>query len=183
VKTTQDLFNSFSDTVLLVGNGPIKNRGKLINSYDTVVRFNNFVLDGYEKDVGTKITAIAFPSLNLTQPDTNHLIDQYNKYVERIPIFSLNEMSPEYSGGMIGIELGTSLLGSGKPLYGKIHLTTGVAVAVSLALFFNKEVHLIGFDFLKTGHYWNTSHEHALTEHDGFLEEQLVRKIAIIKVL
>lgn len=44
-------------SVAVVGNGPQeigKGKGKEIDSYDIVVRFNNFQLEGFEKDYGTK---------------------------------------------------------------------------------------------------------------------------------
>ena len=43
--------------IILIGNGPsVKKRefGDLIDSYDTVVRFNWYHIKGYEKNVGTK---------------------------------------------------------------------------------------------------------------------------------
>lgn len=48
--------------IVLVGNGPsLKNRGlgATINQFEHVVRFNNFQIKGYEKDVGTKCTILA----------------------------------------------------------------------------------------------------------------------------
>lgn len=44
---------------ILVGNGPSlggSGLGELIDSFDTVVRFNNFVTEGFERDLGSKIT-------------------------------------------------------------------------------------------------------------------------------
>ena len=44
-------------SIILVGNGPSVKKhelGDLIDSYDTVVRFNWYHIDGYEKHVGTK---------------------------------------------------------------------------------------------------------------------------------
>lgn len=43
--------------VAIVGNGPSeigKGNGEKIDSYDIVIRFNNYKVDGYEKDYGTK---------------------------------------------------------------------------------------------------------------------------------
>lgn len=45
--------------VLIVGNGPSllgSELGVVIDSYDIVVRFNNYRTEGYEQDVGTKTT-------------------------------------------------------------------------------------------------------------------------------
>ena len=55
-------YNPFYDkSVIVVGNSPTllgKNLGKIIDSYDIVVRINKFQIDGYEKDVGTKCNAL-----------------------------------------------------------------------------------------------------------------------------
>jgi len=55
-------YNPFKDkSVIVVGNSPRilgKNLGKIIDSYDIVIRINKFKLDGYEKDTGSKCNAI-----------------------------------------------------------------------------------------------------------------------------
>ncbi|MBX7491550.1 glycosyltransferase family 29 protein [Helicobacter turcicus] len=43
--------------IIVVGNSPIelgKNKGKVIDGFDIVIRFNNFVTQGYEEDYGSK---------------------------------------------------------------------------------------------------------------------------------
>lgn len=48
---------NYSNETILVSNSPIvleKEFGSVIDSFDTVVRFNNYVIEGYEKYVGTK---------------------------------------------------------------------------------------------------------------------------------
>jgi hypothetical protein len=46
------------ERTILVGNGPIldPNLGSFIDSFDRVVRFNDYAIEGYEDAVGTKIT-------------------------------------------------------------------------------------------------------------------------------
>lgn len=55
-------YNPFRDkSVIVVGNSPRilgKNLGKIIDSYDIVVRINKFKIDGYESDIGSKCNAI-----------------------------------------------------------------------------------------------------------------------------
>lgn len=49
--------------IAIVGNSPIlleKEYGEEIDAHDIVVRFNNFVIDGYEKHCGCKTTDICF---------------------------------------------------------------------------------------------------------------------------
>jgi hypothetical protein len=48
--------------IILVGNGPSllqKKLGDKIDSFETVVRFNNFQIDGYESHVGSKCDILA----------------------------------------------------------------------------------------------------------------------------
>lgn len=59
-------------SIMVVGNSPIelgKNKGKLIDSFDIVIRFNNFELKGFEKDYGSKtnIWAITVAFENIKQ--------------------------------------------------------------------------------------------------------------------
>ena len=49
--------------IMLVGNGPTKKRwGEFIDSFDAVVRFNEFHTDGFEEWVGSKTTIWCFSS-------------------------------------------------------------------------------------------------------------------------
>lgn len=55
---SQELTNFQNKDVVLVGNGPSaleKKVGHIIDSKDFVVRFNHYVLDGYEEYVGTRV--------------------------------------------------------------------------------------------------------------------------------
>tara|TARA_B100000287_G_C20655222_1_gene788332 strand:+ start:923 stop:1621 length:699 start_codon:yes stop_codon:yes gene_type:complete len=52
-------------SVILVGNGESllgSNMGEVIDSYDTVVRFDGLNIEGYEKDVGTKTDILVLDS-------------------------------------------------------------------------------------------------------------------------
>ena len=54
-------------SVILVGNGESllgSNMGEVIDSYDTVVRFDGLNIEGYEKDVGTKTNILVLDSYN-----------------------------------------------------------------------------------------------------------------------
>jgi hypothetical protein len=183
-KSTQELFESFSDTVLLVGNGKVLERRELIDSYDTVIRFNDFRIEGYSDNVGTKISAIGFASANLKLEQTKHLYPVYEKYLNVVPMFSLSNGTNEYKGDMLLLENDTRILSPEFHIRNNPEktLTTGVATALNLALFFNKEVHLIGFDFMKTGHYWDEDHVHS-EQHSGNMEFNIINSIRNIKIL
>ena len=48
-----------SSSIIVIGNGSSvldKEYGKIIDDFEEVVRFNNFIIDGYEKYIGTKTT-------------------------------------------------------------------------------------------------------------------------------
>ena len=71
------VFNNF----LLVGNACTlidKQLGHIIDQYENVVRFNNFLIKGYEKDVGTKITHISYNDFVVTRNTSNLFEDGIN---------------------------------------------------------------------------------------------------------
>jgi hypothetical protein len=54
-KSTEDILQRLPGRVALVGNGtPLRPFGTLIDRYDTVIRFNNFRIAGYERLIGSK---------------------------------------------------------------------------------------------------------------------------------
>lgn len=184
MRTVQKLFQSFSDTVLLVGNGMMRSHRKLIDSYDTVVRFNKFRIEGFEEHVGTKISAIGFAAANLELEHTKNLYPVYEQYVDFVPLFAFSKGSDEYTGNMHLLQPRTRLFGAGDLLFQDpdVGLSTGTSTALNLALFFDKEVHLIGFDFMQSGHYWKDSHIHS-ARHSGNFERHLISKIPAIHIL
>lgn len=184
ISNTQELFESFPQQVLLVGNGSIQNKRTLIDSYECVIRFNDFRIEGYEKHVGTKISAVGFASNNLALEETQHLLNVYNRYIDHIPLFCLSIGNPEYTGRMLTLELDTRLVSAETHVRKNptVTLSTGVSTALNLALFFGKKVHLIGFDFMRTGHYWDGKHTHSKL-HNSDLEHAVVSNIKTITVL
>lgn len=184
MKTVQELFESFSKTVLLVGNGPIKDKAELIDSYETVIRFNTFEIEGYEKDVGSKISAISFHTNDLKiHKNATYLMPNYQKYVDKVPIFTLSSsVISKYR--IIVLQHATKMLSVDPPIKEKptTRLTSGSALALNLALFFDKEVHLIGFDFLKNGHYFNAEAK-PHDEHLKSKEEIMLPKVKGITIL
>jgi hypothetical protein len=76
--TSEDLLKSLPQPIAVVGNGSMKRRyGELIDSYATVIRMNNYRIQGREADVGRKT------SLRCTTgwPD----IEVRNQYLEFTP--------------------------------------------------------------------------------------------------
>lgn len=65
-----------AEKILLVGNGPIvlsKKMGNIVDTFDVVVRFNNFKIEGYEEFVGTKTDWVCYRAcddVKLVKPNT-----------------------------------------------------------------------------------------------------------------
>ena len=185
-KNTQELFESFPDTVLLVGNGKIENKGELIDSYECVIRFNDFVIEGYEQDVGTKISAISFHNAGLNHEHTKHLKTNYKKYVNVFPIFTTHPPNIGNTPNILKVDFETSLFSVYPPISNNPikQLSSGISLALNLALFFSKEVHLIGFDFWKSGHYYDAiTIEDVSDAHIAMNEAELISKISTVKLL
>jgi hypothetical protein len=156
-KSTQDLFLDLPETVLLVGNGEINDKGKLINSYDFVIRFNDFQIEGYEKNVGTKVDAISFHCSDFTFNHTQYMLPNFEKYVNNVSLFTTSDFYGNSKREILHIQPETKLFNvSHTHINGEGgRLSSGTSLALNLCIFFGKNVHLIGFDGYKTGHYYN----------------------------
>lgn len=193
-KNTQDFFNNLPETILLVGNGKMIDRGELIDSYDFVIRFNDFEVDGHTNDVGTKVSAISLHCSDFTFPHTKLLEKNYTKYRDSSYFFTT---SPKFGNSKTDIlhpQNETQLLSVYKPIqFGpEKRLSSGISLILNLSLFFNKTIHLIGFDFMETGHYWDPQFSNnsfwakfgeTIPVHDGNYERNLISKINTIKLL
>lgn len=192
--SVQDLFKDLPETVLLVGNGKMDNKGELIDSYEFVIRFNDFETEGHEFDVGTKIDGISFHCSDFTFPHTRILEKNYLKYKDVAHIFTTAPRFGNSKSDILHPEPDSQLLNVYKPiqLNPEIRLSSGVILILNLSLFFNKNIHLIGFDFMKSGHYWdpNFSNEQfwadrgkAIPAHVGTYESEIISKINTIKFI
>ena len=157
-KDTQSLFKDLPDTVLLVGNGAMVDKGELIDSYEFVIRFNDFKIDGYESDVGTKVDAISFHCSDFSFPHTEYMLPTFKKYVKKTQMFTT---SPRYTNSRVSnilhIASNTKLFDVAYKYINEKggRMSSGTSLALNLAIFFNKNVHLIGFDGYKSGHYYD----------------------------
>jgi hypothetical protein len=156
-KSVQELLKDTPETVLLVGNGQTKDKGELIDSYEFVIRFNHFELSGFESHVGSKTNAISFHCSDLSFPHTLELEKNYLKYRDTCSIFTTSPLLPGSKKDILHLEKNTQLIGVSKPIFGdsETRLSSGAALALNLSLLFRKNVHIIGFDFMKSGHYWD----------------------------
>jgi hypothetical protein len=157
----QDLFLDLPDTILLVGNGEIENKGELIDSYDFVIRFNNFEIEGHEDNVGSKVDAISFHCSDFTFPHTQNLEKNYLKYKNITQIFTTSPRYGKSKKDILHPGPNTQIINVANPIFtnSQIRLSSGASLAANLSLLFRKKVHLVGFDFMKTGHYWDPNYD------------------------
>lgn len=179
--TTQTLFDSLPEKILLVGNANITNKAEVIDSYDYVIRFNDFKITGYEQHVGKKTSSICFFSPIFSQGDGVKLKENYNMYKDRITIFTIKYFNYTPLKNILMPEQTTKIIDQ-HPINKGITLTTGCALALNLSIFWDRQIHMIGFDFLKTGHYYEENHIHCTT-HDGNLEQKILKTCKNITII
>ena len=168
-------------TIAIVGNGPGElglNKGAEIDAHDNVLRFHNFLLDGYENDYGHKTTHWVNSFWYLTLPRLS-----INKILCPLPLndprFLTQYSIAKYYGGhnlagavasgakFIPFELFERLL------WLNPHPSTGLSMIYWLYCTIGlKNVDLYGFDFFeKPGHYWEPNENGG---HNGELERLLI---------
>jgi hypothetical protein len=191
----QELFRDLPDTILLVGNGTLENKGELIDSYEFVIRFNDFKIEGYETHVGTKVDAISFHCSDFYMNHTNYLLENFEKYVGKAYLFTTSDFKNSNSKKeILHIHPTTKLFNVTNPYDTKdgSRLSSGASLALNLSIFFQKNVHIVGFDFLKTGHYYNLNYNHKEEArkvgmcgpaHNGNYEKEMLDKIKNIKFI
>ena len=112
---TEDyLRDTLYDSPLVIGNGNIDLNGytyKMINRCASVIRMNNFIIDGYEDQVGTKITHWCTNATNVIEyqplckdiqsfvPFTNERFPRehiaiYVKKTKQVPLFTKLDYTP-----------------------------------------------------------------------------------------
>ena len=191
---TQDLFLNLPQTVLLVGNGKMENKGELINSYDFVIRFNDFQIEGYEAHVGTKVDAISLHCSDFTYPHTKSMEKNYFRYKDIIPIFTTAPFFTYSKKDILHLQPNTKLLDVFLPIINnpELRLSSGVTLIINLSLLISKNVHLIGFDFMESGHYYDSSFSNErfwksmgvlVPGHNGNYEKHIISNIKNVKVL
>jgi hypothetical protein len=159
--STQDLFSDLPDTVLLVGNGKSENKGTLIDSYDFVIRFNDFQIEGYESDVGSKVDAISFHCSDFTFPHTKYMLPNFQKYVNKTQLFTTSDFYGNSKREILHVQPKTKLFNVSHQYIDEKggRLSSGTSLALNLSVFFDRNVHLIGFDGYETGHYYDPTYD------------------------
>jgi hypothetical protein len=188
--SVQDLFTDLPNTVLLVGNGKSKNKGTLIDSYDFVIRFNDFQIEGYESDVGSKVDAVSFHCSDFTFKHTSYMLPTFEKYVNKVHLFTTSDFCGNSKREILHLQPSTRLLSVSHRYMQRDggRLSSGCQLALNLTLFFNKNVHMIGFDGYKTGHYYDPTFDVELetrkagltTAHNHEYEFEMLSKIKTV---
>lgn len=175
--------------ILVIGNSPSiinSKNAQIINSYDVVIRINNFITKGYEEYAGSKtsfavITPACFPSeeLSALKPEQILVFAAQHKTYEAVyeRIMQPNGCKVKILKGNI---LSRELYFEHLPIMMDLLLTqwasTGM-VAIQWAVdYFKQPIHVHGFDFSigetgKIEHYFPHATTHDL-RHDFFKEKK-----------
>jgi 2-polyprenyl-3-methyl-5-hydroxy-6-metoxy-1,4-benzoquinol methylase len=171
---TEDLLASLSRRVAVVGNAtPNREFGTLIDTYDTVIRINNFRLTGFEKLVGTRTDY---------RCTTGHSdIEHRNEHPEFSP-FTANAIESAHLAAFNRANA-RPVLAARLDVHPFIPETpkpsTGLAL-VQLTAQLGLPVDLFSFDGFKTPHYWQRDTQFHTTHSHRELEIILRRSNAIL---
>jgi hypothetical protein len=194
-----DYFNNLSKAIMkpkliIIGNSPnviSDDLGKIINSFDIVVRINDFKIKGFEKYIGNKVThwvtsfspAIDIRSTNNFQKIYTANVNQNNKkFLDRVSrIVSSNEIEKVEIISNYELELLKSKIGYATQ--DKWPTSGSIAIHFALTRFQDYDIYIHGFSFFKeagkyVSHYWNeTKREDFRKHHDHRLEEKYVNSL------
>lgn len=170
-ESTEKAVQNLKGSIVVVGNGKIVNHGEFIDSFDNVIRFNRFQTEGYEKHVGTKTTVhcVGFVLQSIKPAHGAGVfcnprpLGVYHKWFKQDTF--QKEMTKRKPYGYTFAEYDhldkVSLPENAEP-------TTGFCmVHLLLNALPDREITLIGFDFLESGHYFDKSHRHAKQHFDA----------------
>jgi len=170
----EDLCQTLPRPWAVVGNGVARFKvGDVIDSYPTIVRFNEYVIDGYEEYVGTKITlrcVLWGPST--PRPTPAPLISPSIPKIESAEAWSVHQYNIAMGVNVIRPKKGLGITG--------FFATTGYA----LLKFLNREkieATVFHMDGLQTGHYWETDHKH-WEYHKGQHEWEEIKRMPYIQI-
>jgi len=201
-KNSQHLISRFKKkNIIIVGNAPtnLDNEfGKLIDSFDTIIRFNEFQIKDYEKNIGTKtlIWVISdFVAINLLQKYKNWLDDNNKVKILIVIPYKTNDPNKFYEEGYKEMndfynqsDIKNELFFINKDFVKKIqtdyefypHWPSTGLLTILYFIQFNKSISFTGFNFFqKIGggdkiHYYN---DNCISNHNGDKEKIIVNKL------
>jgi hypothetical protein len=186
--------------IIVVGNSPnvlFHEVGDQINSFDVVIRINDFQIKKFKKNVGYKVThwATSFspvinirPVNNFKKIFTSNVNQTDKKFLNRISrivppnLFKNVDILPSNELSLLKSKIG--YCDSNK------WPTTGLlAIHMALTRFTNSDVYIHGFSFFKessnyVSHYWNEQKNECFKKHhDSILEENYVNYLVKLNIL
>jgi hypothetical protein len=195
-KRQKNLLHNLDKKIIIVGNGAsLRNKklGKKIDEFEEVVRFNDYQLDSFEEDVGTKTTIWA---RNNSDNVTDRILSQFKMVIYYMPLWAYNKQyinilktkniyimpkedlrDLQRQLSLIKRSLKTS--GGGGLSSQKGWPSTGIS-AISILLSYANSITICGFDFFQTDdrqseHYYDDKHGFIKTKcHKGEYEKEWI---------
>lgn len=192
----ESLFQSLPSPIAFIGNGKInKEYGNLIDSHNTIIRCNNFQLDGFEKFAGTRTTHWCVHGkvdrVPFMRPAKRWLYEKFdrwrligikpNKHIAPgTPIFmpkafellAVNGFKKHFHTDLICVKDASLIY----PIQKEIPLATTGFMAMYLLVQFVPQVSVFGFSGMQGGHYYNAAHKHNPRHLPNALRELLLIK-------
>lgn len=178
---------------IVVGNAASllkESNGKLIDSFDVVIRLNGFVIDGYESHVGTKTNIYCCKWLTMKHNIAN--VSSYDKiwlpypkppnwwtargsfkevsdlqHLANIQKYNLDVSKISYLASDRAEEMETIFKSVCQPSTGLIALMMAVQELTCYKIYYT------GFDNFSTGWYWDTSHDCIKNMQNSILFEKI----------
>jgi len=164
---TEELLQALPQPIAIVGNGvPAGAMGAAIDHHPSVIRLNNYRLDGFESVVGTRTTLRCTSGWN--DIEARGQVGEFSPFTR----------DARESAGVADFEQrsGFALICAATDVHalvpGVANPSTGLALA-ALCSKLGLKFSLFGFDGFASGHYWNPGVQHATT-HSGAERELLL---------
>lgn len=158
--STEDLLLSLPYPIAVIGNGRCDEFGEEIDSFPSVIRMNNFVQEGYEKDVGSKLSAWC----------VNCWWDVTKRELGSVPVFTVfHEQDDNNRPLRWMMDRGMSVILPDRRWSEEVrtlkrkHPSCGLMLLFALHML-EIEYEAFGFDGMQSGHYWDPNHAHTHPE-------------------
>ena len=207
LKNNQEKNQEKKNRIIIVGNAPnnLDNEfGKLIDSYDIIIRFNEFIIKDYEKYVGTKTTIWVINDLVAID-----LLNKYeswlkkNKHIKIIIVIPYRTNEPEkyykqrydlindfYNKSNINNKLDFINKDFVKKIQEKYEFnntwpSTGL-ITILYFIEYYKDINITGFNFFKKHnesdsiHYYNSNDS---CNHNGEKEKYIINELLLRKII
>ncbi len=146
-QTSEDFLSTLPGPIAIVGNGqPVRDFGAVIDRYPTVIRLNNFRIEGFERKVGRKTTARCTSAWHDIEPRKD--LFQFSPFTEDA---AESAHVRAYRAAGTALPCAASDVHHGLPDFPRP--STGLAL-VTLLSAMGQTVDLFGFDGFASGHYW-----------------------------